>query len=106
MSEECPRFDKISKTLMTDSLSDSPTWIQEMLAHLKTSLYIMLDENKRNFDTSDMMKEISPCFHELNWFLFLVQIPETPHSEFFIRIAKSFTHYFVKLKPEFLYISI
>ena len=30
MSEGCPRFDKISKTLTV-----SPTWIQEMLAHLK-----------------------------------------------------------------------
>ena len=28
-------FDKISKTLLTDWLTDSPTWIQEMLAHLK-----------------------------------------------------------------------
>ena len=31
----CRRFDKISKTLINDSLTDSPTWIQEMLAHLK-----------------------------------------------------------------------
>ena len=31
----CPWFDKISKTLLTDSVTDSPTWIQELLAHLK-----------------------------------------------------------------------
>ena len=31
----CPRVDKISKTWINDSLTDSPTWIQEMLAHLK-----------------------------------------------------------------------
>ena len=36
MSEECPRFDKISKTLMTDSVTDSSTWIQEMLTLLKS----------------------------------------------------------------------
>ena len=33
--EICPRFDNISKTLITVWLSDSPTWIQDMLAHLK-----------------------------------------------------------------------
>ena len=30
-----PRFDKISKNI-NDSVTDSPTWIQEMLAHLKS----------------------------------------------------------------------
>ena len=32
--KKCPIFDKISKTL----ICESPTWIQEMLAHLKISL--------------------------------------------------------------------
>ena len=32
----CPRFDQISKTLITHS----PTWIQEMLAHLITILSV------------------------------------------------------------------
>ena len=32
----CPRFDQISKTL----INHSPTWIQEMLAHLKTILSV------------------------------------------------------------------
>ena len=39
----CPRIDKISKTLLTHS----PTWIQEMLAHLISALSLLVVQTKK-----------------------------------------------------------
>ena len=33
----CPKFNKMSKTFIDDPLADSPTWIHEMPAHIKTA---------------------------------------------------------------------